>query len=162
MGGRGRHRQRRDPRARLPRRRDEQWREHLTHLDHLKNVIGLRGYGQRDPLNEYKVEAFSLFQKLQGELRSNVTRWLMTVEIQFAPPPPPEPRELVEMHIDPLTGENERIPLSFGGDLGALPQERRASAPVSSLPEGWQRTGRNTLCPCGSGKKFKHCHGALV
>jgi preprotein translocase subunit SecA len=141
---------------------DEQWREHLTHLDHLKNVIGLRGYGQRDPLNEYKIEAFSLFQKLQGELRSNVTRWLMTVEIQFAPPPPPEPRELVEMHIDPLTGENERIPLSFGGDLGALPQDRRASAPASSLPEGWQRTGRNALCPCGSGKKFKHCHGALV
>jgi preprotein translocase subunit SecA len=141
---------------------DEQWREHLTHLDHLKNVIGLRGYGQRDPLNEYKVEAFSLFQKLQGELRSNVTRWLMTVEIQFAPPPAPEPRELVEMHIDPLTGENERIPLSFGGDLGALPQDRRAAAPASSLPEGWQRTGRNALCPCGSGKKFKHCHGTLV
>jgi len=146
----------------LLRQVDEQWREHLTHLDHLKNVIGLRGYGQRDPLNEYKVEAFSLFQKLQGELRSNVTRWLMTVEIQFAPPPPLEPRELVEMHIDPLTGENERIPLSFGNDLGALPQERRAAAPVSSLPEGWQRTGRNALCPCGSGKKFKHCHGALV
>jgi len=141
---------------------DEQWREHLTHLDHLKNVIGLRGYGQRDPLNEYKVEAFSLFQKLQGELRSNVTRWLMTVEIQFAPPPELQQRELVEMHIDPLTGENERIPLSFGGDLGALPQDRRAAAPVSSLPEGWQRTGRNALCPCGSGKKFKHCHGALV
>jgi preprotein translocase subunit SecA len=141
---------------------DEQWREHLTHLDHLKNVIGLRGYGQRDPLNEYKVEAFSLFQKLQGELRSNVTRWLMTVEIQFTPPPQPPPRELVEMHIDPLTGENERIPLSFGGDLGALPQERRAALPASSLPEGWQRTGRNALCPCGSGKKFKHCHGALV
>jgi len=146
----------------LLRQVDEQWREHLTHLDHLKNVIGLRGYGQRDPLNEYKVEAFSLFQKLQGELRSNVTRWLMTVEIQFAPPPPMEPRELVEMHVDPLTGENERIPLSFGGDLGALPQERRASLPASSLPEGWQRTGRNALCPCGSGKKFKHCHGTLV
>jgi preprotein translocase subunit SecA len=142
---------------------DEQWREHLTHLDHLKNVIGLRGYGQRDPLNEYKVEAFSLFQKLQGELRANVTRWLMTVEIQFNPPPQElAPRELVEMHIDPLTGENERIPLSFGGDLGALPQSSRAALPASSLPEGWQRTGRNALCPCGSGKKFKHCHGALV
>ena len=86
----------------------------------------------------------------------------MTVEIQFAPPPELQQRELVEMHIDPLTGENERIPLSFGGDLGALPQDRRAAAPVSSLPEGWQRTGRNALCPCGSGKKFKHCHGALV
>ncbi|HZZ87850.1 MAG TPA: SEC-C metal-binding domain-containing protein, partial [Caulobacteraceae bacterium] len=143
---------------------DEQWREHLTHLDHLKNVIGLRGYGQRDPLNEYKTEAFSLFEKLIGELRSGVTRWLMTVEFRFeAPPPPPERPELFEMHIDPLTGENERAQqLSFSGDLGAITQERRASASAASLPEGWQRTGRNALCPCGSGKKFKHCHGALV
>ena len=65
---------------------DMQWREHLMHLDHLRNVIGLRGYGQRDPLNEYKTEAFSLFEKLIGDLRQNVTRWLMTVEIQFAEP----------------------------------------------------------------------------
>ena len=138
---------------------DEQWREHLTHLDHLKNVIGLRGYGQRDPLNEYKTEAFSLFEKLIGELRSNVTRWLLTVEFQFAPPEPPPERQLLEVHVDPLTGENERMALSFDGDVGALSRQR---APVSSLPEGWQRTGRNAACPCGSGKKFKHCHGALV
>ncbi|HVN01884.1 MAG TPA: preprotein translocase subunit SecA [Caulobacteraceae bacterium] len=139
---------------------DEQWREHLTHLDHLKNVIGLRGYGQRDPLNEYKVEAFSLFEKLRGELNSGVTRWLMTVEFQFAPPEP-QPRPLTEVHLDPLTGENERNVLSFAGDVGALAAQRQ-SAPVSSLPDGWQRTGRNAACPCGSGKKFKHCHGALV
>jgi preprotein translocase subunit SecA len=142
---------------------DEQWREHLTHLDHLKNVIGLRGYGQRDPLNEYKVEAFSLFEKLRGELNSGVTRWLMTVEFRFeAPEPQPQPRVLTEVHLDPTTGENERSGvLSFAGDVGALAAER-AAAPVSSLPEGWQRTGRNATCPCGSGKKFKHCHGALV
>jgi preprotein translocase subunit SecA len=142
---------------------DRQWREHLTHLDHLKSVIGLRGYGQRDPLNEYKVEAFSLFQKLQGELASSVTRWLMTVEFQFAAPEPtPLPRELVEVHVDPSTGENERARLSFSGDPGALPAAQRANMPLSSLPDGWQRTGRNSPCPCGSGKKFKHCHGALV
>jgi preprotein translocase subunit SecA len=142
---------------------DEQWREHLTHLDHLKNVIGLRGYGQRDPLNEYKTEAFSLFEKLIGELRSNVTRWLLTVEFQFQPPPPPpEERELVEVHVDPMTGRNERAALSFAGDIGAMPQASRANAPVSSLPAGWERTGRNAQCPCGSGKKFKHCHGALI
>jgi len=141
---------------------DEQWREHLTHLDHLKNVIGLRGYGQRDPLNEYKVEAFSLFEKLRGELNSGVTRWLMTVEFRFeAPEPQPQPRVLTEVHLDPTTGENERGVLSFAGDVGALATER-AAAPVSSLPDGWQRTGRNAVCPCGSGKKFKHCHGALV
>ena len=138
---------------------DEQWREHLTHLDHLKNVIGLRGYGQRDPLNEYKTEAFSLFEKLIGELRSNVTRWLLTVEFQFQAPEPPPERRLVEVHVDPHTGENERLALSFDGDVGAL---SRAAIPASSLPEGWQRTGRNAACPCGSGKKFKHCHGALV
>jgi preprotein translocase subunit SecA len=144
---------------------DEQWREHLTHLDHLKNVIHLRGYGQRDPLNEYKVEAFSLFEKLRGELSAGVTRWLMTVEIQFAPPPPPEPPNFFEVHVDPLTGENERSPqasaLTFAGDVGLL-ADTRAGADVASLPEGWQRTGRNATCPCGSGKKFKHCHGALV
>jgi len=138
---------------------DEQWREHLTHLDHLKNVIGLRGYGQRDPLNEYKTEAFSLFEKLIGELRSNVTRWLLTVEFQFQAPEPPPERRLMEVHVDPQTGENERMALSFDGDIGAL---SRAAIPASSLPEGWQRTGRNAACPCGSGKKFKHCHGALV
>jgi preprotein translocase subunit SecA len=137
---------------------DAQWREHLMHLDHLKNVIHLRGYGQRDPLNEYKVEAFSLFEKLQGELAVGVTRWLMTVNIEFAPPPPPqpEPGNFFEVHVDPLTGENERQ-LSFSGDVGLL-----ARPDVAALPEGWQRTGRNALCPCGSGKKFKHCHGALV
>ena len=145
---------------------DAQWREHLMHLDHLKNVIGLRGYGQRDPLNEYKVEAFSLFEKLRGELRSSVTRWLMTVEFRFEQPePPPEPpREFTEIHLDPTTGENEASapPLTFAGDVGSLALAQRQSAPASALPEGWQRTGRNALCPCGSGKKFKHCHGTLV
>ncbi|HEY2709144.1 MAG TPA: preprotein translocase subunit SecA [Caulobacteraceae bacterium] len=140
---------------------DEQWREHLTHLDHLKNVIGLRGYGQRDPLNEYKTEAFSLFEKLIGELRSQVTRWLLTVEFQFAPPEAPPERQYTEVHLDPQTGENERMSLSFAGDVGAL-AANRASIPASDLPDGWQRTGRNAVCPCGSGKKFKHCHGALV
>jgi len=140
------------------------------HLDHLRNVSGLRGYGQRDPLNEYKTEAFSLFEILIGDLRQNVTRWLMTVEIQSQPPPPPlEPTNFFEVHLDPQTGENERSPqhsaplgssaLTFAGDVGLLADIR---PDVAGLPEGWQRTGRNAACPCGSGKKFKHCHGALV
>ncbi|HEV2364919.1 MAG TPA: preprotein translocase subunit SecA [Caulobacteraceae bacterium] len=143
---------------------DFQWREHLTHLDHLRNVIGLRGYGQRDPLNEYKTEAFSLFEKLIGDLRENVTRWLMTVEIQFAPPEPaPQPTNMYEVHLDPTTGENERALEYAGAALasGGAAAER-AAAPLSSLPAGFERTGRNAPCPCGSGKKFKHCHGALV
>ena len=85
---------------------DLQWREHLMHLDHLRNVIGLRGYGQRDPLNEYKTEAFTLFETLLTDLRQNVTRWLMTVEFQFEAPPAPPMGNFQEIHLDPLTGEN--------------------------------------------------------
>ena len=135
---------------------DLQWREHLMHLDHLRNVIGLRGYGQRDPLNEYKTEAFSLFEKLLVDLRQNVTRWLMTVEFQFEEPPQPPPTQMFEVHMDPLTGENAA---QMGADV---PADQRAAIPVTALPEGWEQTGRNAPCPCGSGAKFKHCHGALV
>jgi len=136
---------------------DMQWREHLMHLDHLRNVIGLRGYGQRDPLNEYKTEAFSLFERLLLDLRQNVTRWLMTVEFQFAEPEPEPLVGLTEMHMNPLTGENER-----GGGLATLPADQREALPASALPAGWQASGRNAPCPCGSGKKFKHCHGTLI
>jgi preprotein translocase subunit SecA len=143
---------------------DLQWREHLMHLDHLRNVIGLRGYGQRDPLNEYKVEAFSLFEGLQVDLRQNVTRWLMTVEFQFEEPPPepaPAPRgALIEEHMDPLTGQNERF--NPAGANAALTPDERAALPHSALPAGWEATSRNASCPCGSGKKFKHCHGSFV
>ncbi|MEO8927625.1 MAG: SEC-C metal-binding domain-containing protein, partial [Caulobacteraceae bacterium] len=140
---------------------DMQWREHLTHLEHLRNVIGLRGYGQRDPLNEYKSEAFTLFETLIGDLRQNVTRWLMTVEIQFAAPEPAPP-PMFEVHVDPLTGENERALETVGAAMAADSSDRRAALPPSALPAGFERSGRNASCPCGSGKKFKHCHGALA
>lgn len=140
---------------------DLQWREHLMHLDHLRNVIGLRGYGQRDPLNEYKTEAFSLFEKLLGDLRTNTTRWLMTVEIAYAEPEIPHTslEGLQEVHLDPLTGENIAV---AGAIPDGLSPEQRQALPVSALPEGWDRTNRNAPCPCGSGKKFKQCHGSLV
>jgi preprotein translocase subunit SecA len=140
---------------------DLQWREHLMHLDHLRNVIGLRGYGQRDPLNEYKTEAFSLFEKLLGDLRTNTTRWLMTVEIAYAEPEVPHSslEGLQEVHLDPLTGENAAVAGAIPDGLS--PQQRQA-LPISSLPEEWERTNRNAPCPCGSGKKFKQCHGSLV
>jgi preprotein translocase subunit SecA len=141
---------------------DMQWREHLVHLDHLRAVIGLRGYGQRDPLNEYKTEAFNLFERLLTELRQNVTRWLMTVEFRFAEPPPePVLPAFQAIHIDPMTGENEAGALSAAAREG-LSQDERAAMPASTLPKGWERTPRNALCPCGSDRKFKHCHGALV
>jgi len=138
---------------------DLQWREHLMHIDHLRTVIGLRGYGQRDPLNEFKTEAFSLFEKLLVDLRQNVTRWLMTVEFAFEEPPPMQSPQTFEVHLDPLTGENE---LERGFLPDSVAAEQRQALPVTALPDGWQDTGRNSPCPCGSGKKFKHCHGALV
>ncbi|WP_312595259.1 preprotein translocase subunit SecA [Brevundimonas sp.] len=139
---------------------DMQWREHLVHLDHLRGVIGLRGYGQRDPLNEYKTEAFSLFENLLYDLRHNVTRWLMTVEFRFQAPP--ELPEFQEIHLNPGTGENEMANPSAQNPEGTLIGDDRARLPIEALPPGWEMTGRNSPCPCGSGRKFKHCHGALV
>ena len=139
---------------------DMQWREHLVHLEHLRAVIGLRGYAQRDPLNEYKTEAFSLFEALLVNLRQNVTRWLMTVEFRFAPPPPPV--DIEEVHLNPLTGENEMADPARQMPEGQSDAEQRSRWPVEMLPEGWERTSRNAMCPCGSGRKFKHCHGALI
>jgi preprotein translocase subunit SecA len=149
---------------------DMQWREHLQHLDHLRAVIGLRGYGQRDPLNEYKTEAFSLFERLLADLRQSVTRLLMTVEFRFEPPPEFTPPAFEEIHLDPLTGRNEvtgalpsAAPFGAGAAaLDALTAERRSGLQFTALPDGWERTPRNAPCPCGSDKKFKHCHGALI
>jgi preprotein translocase subunit SecA len=139
---------------------DMQWREHLTHLDHLRNVIGLRGYGQRDPLNEYKTEAFSLFEALIGDLRQAVTKWMMTVEFRFAEPEPVAP-PMFEVHMDPFTGANERALESVGASGFGAP-DQRAALPLAALPAGFENTGRNAPCPCGSGKKWKHCHGAYA
>jgi preprotein translocase subunit SecA len=143
---------------------DMVWREHLQHLDHLRQVIGLRGYAQRDPLNEYKTEAFSLFEKLLVDLRQAVTRWVMTVKFQwdeqdFAPPASPD---MFEIKLDPTTGENEHHGAALGSEGGFLDPAIAAALPPSDLPKGWEATSRNAPCPCGSGKKFKHCHGALV
>ncbi len=141
---------------------DMQWREHLVHLDHLRGVIGLRGYGQRDPLNEYKTEAFSLFETLLHELRHNVTRWLMTVEFRFEAPPPMEMPEFQEIHLNPGTGVNEMADPLAQNPEGQLTGDARSRLPVDLLPVGWERTPRNADCPCLSGRKFKHCHGALI
>ncbi|MBX9615530.1 MAG: preprotein translocase subunit SecA [Caulobacteraceae bacterium] len=141
---------------------DMQWREHLVHLDHLRGVIGLRGYGQRDPLNEYKTEAFSLFETLLHELRHNVTRWLMTVEFRFEAPPAMEMPEFQEIHLNPGTGVNQMADPRSQNPESQVTGDDRARLPVELLPAGWERTPRNADCPCGSGRKFKHCHGALV
>jgi len=133
---------------------DHLWREHLVMLDHLRQVIGLRGYGQRDPLNEYKSEAFQLFEAMLTRLRETVAAQLMRVEVVSQPPPMADLPPMQAHHVNPLTGEDElaQIPGAF-----AAPIKRDANDPAS-----WGKVGRNESCPCGSGKKYKHCHGKLA
>jgi preprotein translocase subunit SecA len=141
---------------------DHLWREHLVMLEHLRQVIGLRGYGQRDPLNEYKAEAFSLFEAMIAHLREAVTAQLMRVEI-VQQPPAEEAAALpyMEAHkVDPTTGEDEMAPAltpALAGNGNGVQPERKPDDPAS-----WGKVGRNELCPCGSGKKFKHCHGKFA
>jgi len=153
---------------------DGLWREHLVTLEHLRQVIGLRGYGQRDPLNEYKTESFTLFEQMLVRLREAVTGQLMHVELaQQEEVPPLEGAELPPMeahHIDPTTGEDEfALEAASAGPAGATataarPARSRKPAPAAvnpADPSTWGKVQRNALCPCGSGKKYKHCHGAF-
>jgi len=152
---------------------DHLWREHLITLEHLRQVIGFRSYGQRDPLNEYKSEGFVLFEALLTNLREAVTGTLM--HIQSAP----AEEEMTEVelppmqahHVDPFTGQDELAMadavLAAEGRPGATLAERRApvqtrrsgSAINPKDPATWGKVARNEACPCGSGKKYKHCHG---
>lgn len=140
---------------------DMRWREHLQMIDQLRSVIHLRSYGQRDPLNEFKEEAFNLFYNLLNELRVTVTRSLMHIRVQApaeqqqqrpAPQPAAPPPQMRETHLDPDTGENEMSDDDTPPPGPALHQAE----------ESWANTPRNAPCPCGSGKKYKHCHGALI
>jgi preprotein translocase subunit SecA len=136
---------------------DQAWKDHLLSLDHLRQGINLRAYAQRDPLNEYKHEAFVLFQEMLDHLREQVTSVLCHVELRVqrpeeqapaaAPPIAPPPRlRMVESREDPA--------LAPGAAAGA-------AAAVAAPPSPWAKTPRNAPCPCGSGKKFKHCHGRV-
>ena len=164
---------------------DHLWREHIVNMEHLREVIGLRGYGQRDPLNEYKSEAYTLFEALLNNLRMAVTGQIMHVQIS-QPEPALQPQELPPLqahHIDPRTGEDELggsqvsadtrsgsgRQASGGGALATMLAEpksepvrvRKASEVDPKNPSTWGKVSRNESCPCGSGKKFKHCHGKL-
>ena len=156
---------------------DHLWREHLVMLEHLRQVIGFRAYGQRDPLNEYKTEAFVLFEALLARLREMVTGQLMHIEL--APDEEEEflqPAELPPMeahHIDATTGldEFEFADASIDGqgryddgqELRRAPiQTRKRAAQIDpNDPATWGKVARNAACPCGSGKKYKHCHGSF-
>jgi preprotein translocase subunit SecA len=139
---------------------DQSWKEHLLALDHLRQGIGLRAYGQRDPLNEYKSEAFALFNNLLEELRGRVTSVLMRIELRPEEPlPEPEPVRIARAeHPAPDPALAGAAPVGFAvAPAAALPRSVEGVDP--SDPSTWAKTPRNAPCPCGSGKKYKHCHG---
>ena len=130
---------------------DTKWREHLLTLEHLRSVVGFRGYAQRDPLNEYKTEAFQLFENMLDSLREDVSQKLGQVR--------------------PLTEEEQQQMIAqMAAQHQAMQPPAVPEAPAGEAKEGfdendpstWGNPGRNELCPCGSGKKFKHCHGRLA
>ena len=143
---------------------DHFWREHLVMLDHLRQVIGWRGYAQRDPLNEYKSEAFELFNALISQWHELATAQLMRVEVAFEQQPEPAAIEASSMsgetsldEINALIAAGALSPQSLG-----LGEERSEAQARDALdPSSWGKVGRNEPCPCGSGKKYKHCHGVL-
>jgi preprotein translocase subunit SecA len=152
---------------------DQAWKDHLLALDQLRQGIHLRGYGQRDPLNEYSREAFGLFQLMLVSVREDVTRALMQAGMRL-----PSMEEILERQrtaaLTELSGEEAGAAMPFGGmsasenapSRHSLAHQRVVAQPVShavfdsSNPETWSNTPRNAPCPCGSGKKYKHCHGA--
>ncbi len=142
---------------------DHEWRDHLVHLDHLRQAVGLRSYAQRNPLNEYKTESFELFENLLTTLREKVTSTLMLIEVSFDGTPPEQgmpamPQGMQESHIDPETGQNE---MDGPPPMGSARERRNAAKMDASDPATWGKIQRNATCPCGSGKKFKHCHGQV-
>ncbi len=135
---------------------DTKWREHLLTLEHLRSVVGFRGYAQRDPLNEYKNEAFQLFETMLDSLREEVTQKLA----QIRPLTEEEQRQMIARM------EAQRAAVQKQADAsppqGQAQAEAAAPGFVEADPSTWGNPGRNDLCPCGSGKKFKHCHGQLA
>ena len=151
---------------------DQVWKEHLLALDHMRQGIGLRAYGQRDPLNEYKSEGFALFNAMLDELKERITTLLARVEVSAEAPPEadfqPRQQVMVESHPEPamagaeleLVGADQARPPVIAQRLAAQPV--RAAAVDPRDPATWNGTPRSAPCPCGSGKKYKHCHGRLA
>ncbi len=145
---------------------DQTWKEHLLTLDHLRQGIGLRAYAQRDPLNEYKREAFDLFEQMLDGLRDRVTTVLAQVQFQTAPDEEDFQRPEQEMHEGRVDPAMQSAPEDASEDTGSAQvtpiSTRQAAADMDpNDPDTWGRVPRNAPCPCGSGKKYKHCHGKV-
>jgi len=149
---------------------DHHWKEHLSTLDALRQVVHLRAYAQKTPINEYKQEAFALFERMLSNIREDVTRTMGRVQFQFEAPPQvdlPVLPDFITTHIDPFTGDDNSADVD-AGTLGVitstLPRPALAAAPVDGEgdPYAELNLSRNAVCPCGSGRKYKHCHGALA
>ena len=146
---------------------DHHWKEHLSTLDALRQVIHLRSYAQKKPIDEYKQEAFLLFERLLVSIREDVTRMLMRAQLQLEPPPLPELPAFLTQHLDPLSGDDDTYDLdaaargiipTYGQALN-IPQPDLPPMPDGALAEP---LSRNAPCPCGSGRKYKQCHGAIA
>jgi len=150
---------------------DQAWKDHLLALDHVRQGIHLRGYGQRDPLNEYSREAFGLFQLMLNSIREEVTKTLMHAGMRL-----PSLEEIMERNrvvMQELSGAEAGLAMGTDplpeGMIVRHPSAPRPLAPQqpaqrvafdANNPSTWVDTPRNASCPCGSGKKYKHCHGA--
>ncbi|MCZ6844764.1 MAG: preprotein translocase subunit SecA [Alphaproteobacteria bacterium] len=150
---------------------DQYWKDHLLRLDHLRQGIGLRAFGQKNPLNEYKREAFEMFEDLLGRLREGVTSLLSHIEIQVnvpeAVPVPQTPRQMETQHAAVGQFADAAESPDDGADVEVLskPQPMRYARGDQinpNDPSTWGKISRNAACPCGSGKKFKHCHGRIT
>jgi preprotein translocase subunit SecA len=145
---------------------DAQWKDHLYSLDHLKEGIGLRGYGQRDPLVEYKKESFTLFQAMKDRIDEEIVRYLWRLRPVVAEdggPPPPAVRPAPARRPPPLTFSGGSSSSGVPGLGGGAPVPARTGgddAPVKPVRRDEPKIGRNDPCYCGSGKKYKKCHGA--
>ena len=135
-------------------------------LDALRQIIHLRAYAQKKPIDEYKQEAFLLFERLLVSIREEVTRVLMRAQVQLEAAPPPVLPDFITQHLDPFSGDDDTadIDAATGAILSNLPP---LSIPQPPLPQREQGgvveapISRNAPCPCGSGKKYKHCHGQI-
>ena len=138
---------------------DAKWREHLLRLDHLRSVVGFRGYAQRDPLNEYKTEAFQLFEHMLDSLRQDVTQKLS----QIRPISAEEQKALMEQYQAQLAAfqaQQAQAKAVAAAPIAAVAAEALVGFDEAD-PTTWGNPSRNDMCPCGSGEKFKHCHGKL-